>query len=644
MKAGLREKFLVPTLLLVLAGTLSTGLISLANSKNMLEKTIVEQLKQNTMSISDYVGSWVENRKNDVLLWSAQSNIMTAIGMSSDTAETGSAIFVREVNEVLKEYKKAHPYFAEIGVARSTGNVMTNSSTDVQADTITSKNIKDEKFFQKAMRGELVMTEVKAGDHSGKPTFVIAAPVRNTQVESNDVIGVLYAVVDLPYFTEKFVEPIKIGSSGYVFIIDKRGMVIAHPDKSKIMQTNLGRDAEYGRTMLQTAEGVIHSKFGGQESMVAFKRDPALGWSVAAVASVDELMAPVHSLAMLNIFINLVILIAALVVVFLVAAKVTRPIKKITEALNAVAGEVSGAAKQVSESSQHLAQGAAEQASSIEETSASLEELSSMSHHNADNAREASNLSHEAHNAATNGSQSMKKLVKTMEGINQSSREVAKVAKGIEEIAFQTNLLALNAAVEAARAGDAGKGFAVVAEEVRNLAQKAAEHAKTTSKLITESSDRTQDGSMQAREADTALTGILDRVEKVVSLVTEIAAASTEQAKGIEQINNAVSMMDKVVQQNSASSEESAAASEEMSSQAFQLKSLIDTLDQQVKGASSARAKPGARAPREPAIADASGLSRTIKPREYLSAPGAKSADRKPEEVIPFDEDDMQDF
>jgi methyl-accepting chemotaxis protein len=631
-------------LLLVLAGTLSTGLISLANSRSMLEKTIVGQLKQNTTSISDFVVSWVDNRKNDVLVWSAQSVLMSLLGLSGDTSESGSAMLLREINGMLKEYKKAHPYFEEIGLSQRNGVVLTTSNSEVNADMVTDKTIKNETFFQKAMTGKFVMTEVRAGSQSGKPTFVLAAPVINTQFDSKEVIGVLYAVVDLPYFTEKFVEPIKIGSSGYVFIIDKRGMVIAHPDKSKIMQTNLGQDANFGQTMLQQTEGLIRSDFGGQKSMVAFKREPSLGWSVAAVASVDELMAPVRSLAMLNIVINFVILLAAMIVVILVAAKITRPIQKITESLNTVASEVSGAAKQVSESSQHLAQGAAEQASSIEETSASLEELSSMSHHNADNAREASNLSHEAHNAATNGSQSMKKLVKSMEGINQSSREVAKVAKGIEEIAFQTNLLALNAAVEAARAGDAGKGFAVVAEEVRNLAQKAAEHAKTTSKLITESSDRTRDGSVQASEADAALTGILDRVEKVVSLVSEIAAASTEQAKGIEQINNAVSMMDKVVQQNSASSEESAAASEELSSQAFQLKSLIGTLDQQVKGASSGRAKPGAPAPREQALADASGTARTARPREYLPAPGAKSSDRKPEEVIPFDEDDMQDF
>jgi len=640
MKIGLREKFLVPTLLLVLAGTLSTGLISLANSKKMLEQTIVEQLRQNTTSISDYIASWVENRKNDVQLWSSQSNIVDAIGMSGDTAESGSALFVREVNGVLKQYKKAHPYFEEIGVARSTGMVMTSSNTDVQSDLLTTRDIKGEQFFQQALKGDFVMTEVSTSGSSGRPIFVLAAPVRHAQTDSA-IAGVLFAVVDLPSFTQKFVEPIKIGTSGYVFIIDKQGMVIAHPDRSKIMQTNLGSDHDYGRTILQTDAGMLRATFEGQENMVAFKRDPGLGWSVAAVASVSELMAPVHSLAVLNIVINLVILVAALLVVVVVAAKITGPIKKITEALNTVAGEVSGAAKQVSEASQHLAQGAAEQASSIEETSASLEELSSMSHHNADNAQEASNLSHETRTAANDGSQSMAKLVSTMDGINQSSREVAKVAKGIEEIAFQTNLLALNAAVEAARAGDAGKGFAVVAEEVRNLAQKAAEHAKTTSRLITESSDRAHEGSVQASEASGALKGILERVEKVANLVSEISAASREQAKGIEQINSAVSMMDKVVQQNSASSEESAAASQELSSQAFQLKSLIDTLDQQVKGASNGQIRPGASGQNIPPSGNE---AKAAKPRVFLPAAGAKQGNLKPEEVIPFDDDDMQDF
>ena len=153
-----------------------------------------------------------------------------------------------------------------------------------------------------------------------------------------------------------------------------------------------------------------------------------------------------------------------------------------------------------------------------------------MAIHNADNAQQASSLSQEATEAADSGAAAMGKLLQSMEGISTSSREVAKVAKGIEEIAFQTNLLALNAAVEAARAGDAGRGFAVVADEVRNLAQRASEQARVTSSLITESGKRTQEGGKQADAANAVLKVIQERVARVVGLVSEISAASKEQA------------------------------------------------------------------------------------------------------------------
>ncbi|MFC1592010.1 methyl-accepting chemotaxis protein, partial [Thermodesulfobacteriota bacterium] len=285
-------------------------------------------------------------------------------------------------------------------------------------------------------------------------------------------------------------------------------------------------------------------------------------------------------------------------------------------------------------------------------TSASLEELASMAKHNADNAQQANNLSNKTSGEANKGAGSMNTLVRAMETINQSSEEVEKVAKGIEEIAFQTNLLALNAAVEAARAGEAGRGFAVVAEEVRNLAQRASEQARTTSSLITESRDRTKDGTRQAGEANEALKAILAGVQDVVALISEITASSQEQAKGIEQINTAVSNMDKIVQQNSANSEESASASEQLSAQAFQMKTLVDRLDRIVMGKAGSLRRSEVRpwAKRKAAadnsiLPDASGQGIQNLPQ---APPASKPAgDRvvqvKAEDIIPFD-DDLSDF
>ncbi len=237
--------------------------------------------------------------------------------------------------------------------------------------------------------------------------------------------------------------------------------------------------------------------------------------------------------------------------------------------------QVSAGSRQVSEGSQSLSQGSTEQASTVEELTASISEIASQTKQNAVNANQANELASAAKGNAEKGNTQMKEMLKSMTDISESSSNISKIIKVIDDIAFQTNILALNAAVEAARAGQHGKGFAVVAEEVRNLAARSAEAAKDTTDLIEGSIDRVQAGTKIANETAAALHEIVSTIQDAANLVENIATASNEQASGITQINHGIEQVSLVVQNNSATAEQSAAASEELSGQADLLKEMV---------------------------------------------------------------------
>jgi methyl-accepting chemotaxis protein len=236
---------------------------------------------------------------------------------------------------------------------------------------------------------------------------------------------------------------------------------------------------------------------------------------------------------------------------------------------------VSMAAAQINTGSQMLSQGSAEQAGSIQEVSSSLQEIESMTRQNTENAREARTLSKAAESAVEMGVESMKRLSEAIGKIKISADSTAKIIKTIDEIAFQTNLLALNAAVEAARAGDAGKGFAIVAEEVRNLAMRSAEAAKSTATLIEESVKNSEGGVALNQEVLKNLFAINDQVKKVGTVMAEIAEASEQQNHGVTQVTNVISQMNMVTQQIAANAEESAGGAEELSEQSDELKNMV---------------------------------------------------------------------
>jgi methyl-accepting chemotaxis protein len=627
MNLSLKNKFLLPTVTATLICLSVMSVFSYLKSSKALENAIVDQVEYVSASISKQLGNWVLDRKKDVKNLSEEEVFKTAADASlsnDDIRETASSR--------LEKFNKNIDFFEFVALADAKGNVIASSDPA----HIGSMNVLDRDYFQESFSGKIAVSKVIKSKGSGNPIFCISSPVK----QDNVVVGVLLGAIDLNYFTKAFVDSEKVGETGYVYIIDSAGLIIAYPDKSKILVLDLNQ-YDFGRQMMEQKNGLIHYTFNNVEKIVAFAEEKNMGWIIASTANDVEIFAPVRQIRNINAVLGggCVFIIAA--ILFFITRSIVGPINRIIQGMEEGANQVAAASGQVSASSQSLAEGASEQAASIEETSASMEEMSSMTKKNAENSAHADNLMKNARQVVSAANESMVELTLSMKNISKASEETFKIIKTIDEIAFQTNLLALNAAVEAARAGEAGAGFAVVADEVRNLAIRAADAAKNTSDMIEGTVKKINEGSELVSKTSSAFSQVAQNTDKVGVLVAEISSASGEQSNGIEQVNIAISEMDKVVQQNAANAEESASASEEMSAQAEYLNDFVGELVLLVTGKRDRKTRPDRNRTEKKRPLPPSRLAGPARGKRLI--PAAKEI--RPDQVIPFDgDDDFKDF
>ena len=508
------------------------------------------------------------------------------------------------------------------------------------------------------------MTPPVPTEDGSATSMKFAAPLWADGLYGTSVVGVVYYEVD-GSFLSTITNSIIIGETGYAYIIDDSGILIAHPNQDNVIgQVNLIERGKNEPDMVAlsnlvtkaVAQGQINGEYtvDGLERWGFFCPIEDTTWMVSVAVDSKEFMETGYRTMKICIAISIAALVVAAVIVLRLTGRITKPIieaeamadamskcnfdvemtyqgndemgrlaasmrqmtanikavvrdagrgleeigkgnflvmpeveyngefvriynaidhivKSLSATLSSVktsADSVNLGANQVSVAAQTLAQGATQQASALEELLSSIETVSQQIKDNADNADKANNLSTKVGSQLVYSNEQMDKMMAAISQIEDKSKEIGKIIKVIDDIAFQTNILALNAAVEAARAGASGKGFAVVADEVRNLAGKSAHAAKESTDLIQDAIHAVMEGTKIAEETASAIGNVVGNAKQVVEDVTQIARASNQQAEAISQITSGLDQISMVVQTNSATAQESAAASEELSGQA----------------------------------------------------------------------------
>ena len=656
MKRGIASTLVSVGSLILLATITVIGLIAYRESALSLNELEAEQLESRASTIAAGISRVLGEEEKLLKALADNSLIRDSLSAGLISAEGEPSLPEDLLRQELSRFQMIAPEeIQDCLLFDRTGRYV--SGTD---DSFTEGEVSRTGYVTKALKGITAYGEPEESSRDSGHFIPLSSPVTGG---NNEVLGCLVIHVNFELIQEQIRDE-KIGDTGYAFVIDREGRVIAHPDDGEIFTRNLNKTAgmeTLAEEMLSGSKGIIQYLSGVIEKTAGYAPIGETGWGIALTIPDSEFLHPAHRIKWIIVTAGIISFLATFLIFMLFARSLTGPIiasvqfaEKISEGLlnqdlNAhlfkrkdetgklalsltemknrlvqIIGDVNSAAIQVHEgsrelnkSAQALSSGVSSQASSIEEISASMEEMNATISQNASNANE---TEEKAKRSTEMSRQSDEAVQKTVDAMNIISNRISL----IQEIARNINLLALNASIEAARAGEYGKGFMVVASEVGKLADRSKNAADEIEKI-------TAEGVSMAEEAGRQMKAMLPETMETAALVQEISSSCNEQAAGAQEISEALITLDHVIQENAAFSEESASMSEELENQADLLKEAMGffTIDSSAVKIASPREK------RKQSLQAESG--QTLPPgRERLSPGRALPASEKRREDSEF--------